>query len=196
MKRNGQQAIDRISGDLGLEERTRQLAGILVGTCDIVDACNGRPREALIAGCVYLAIREHQEPVSLPELAEVVDLDAGDIVRTYQAIVDTLSIKLQPETPVKYVDRYVEELNRKYDSKLGTEVADTARALIHETWGQGFSSGSSPIGIAAGAVYLAADIENKRVTQKEVADVANITPGTVRTNAQTHRARYQEVDWI
>ena len=124
-----QQEIDRMVDALGLEASTGRLAEVLVGTCEVAGACQGRSTEELVAGCVYLAIREEREPVSLSDLGDVVAIRMTDICRAYQDIVDTLEVQLEPESPIKYVDEFVARLNEQFDSKLGEDVAETARAL-------------------------------------------------------------------
>lgn len=188
--------LDRLERALDLDPETRILAEVLVNTCNHVDACKGRSADEVVAGCTYIAIRETREPVSLRDLGDIVAIRMKEVCRAYQDIVEELDVRLEPESPTKYVDEFVSRLNEQFNSQLGEEVETTARELLHASWGEGFSSGSSPIGLAAGAVYLAADIEKKRVTQQEVAEVANVTPGTVRRNAQTQQARYEEVEWI
>lgn len=83
-----------------------------------------------------------------------------------------------PKSPDHYVDGIIAGLNEQYDSNLGDDVESTAWELITEQTG----SGARPISIAAGAVYRAAQIERKRVTQQQVATVAEIDVKTVRRN--------------
>jgi len=191
-----EEEIERMGNALDLTEITKELTDILLQTSDLMDLGNGRSTEAMVSGCMFVAVRELQEPVSLAEISEVTSIHTREIFAAYMDVVTGLNIELQPSQPKKYVPEYVNRLNEEFDSKLHDDVIEVAKEVIDLSHGSGMSSGSSPMGIAAGAVYVAADLENKKVTQAEVAEVAGVTPGTVRTNAQTHRARVEEVDWL
>jgi transcription initiation factor TFIIB len=65
------------------------------------------------------------------------------------------------------------------------EVQARARKILSETTAQGLHSGKSPSGYAAAAIYTAAVLTDTNLTQKEVAEVAQVTDVTIRT-------RYQE----
>ncbi|MCL7418017.1 MAG: transcription initiation factor IIB 3, partial [Halalkalicoccus sp.] len=57
--------------------------------------------------------------------------------------------------------------------------------IIDTTAEKGLLSGKSPTGFAAAAIYAAALLCNEKKTQREVADVAQVTEVTIRN-------RYQE----
>ncbi|RLG78488.1 MAG: transcription initiation factor IIB, partial [Thermoprotei archaeon] len=63
--------------------------------------------------------------------------------------------------------------------KKAIEILDRAKA-------RGLTAGKDPAGLAAAAVYTAAQIYEERRTQKDVAQVAGVTEVTVRN-------RYKEL---
>jgi transcription initiation factor TFIIB len=70
-------------------------------------------------------------------------------------------------------------------SKIGSKVKipiKTERIAI-EILGkakQGVASGKNPMGLAAAALYVASVLDDVKKTQKEIAEVANVTEVTVR----------------
>ncbi|MFB6255299.1 MAG: transcription initiation factor IIB 2, partial [Haloplanus sp.] len=86
----------------------------------------------------------------------------------------------QPADPESYVPRFVSDLD------LPDEVERQARRLVDAAREDGALSGKSPVGIAAAAVYAAALLTNRKVTQSEVSEVANISEVTIRN-------RYKEL---
>jgi transcription initiation factor TFIIB len=86
---------------------------------------------------------------------------------------------MRPVDPKKYVPRFSSEL------ELSEEVQSKANEIIETTAEQGLLSGKSPTGYAAAAIYAASLLCNEKKTQREVADVAQVTEVTIRN-------RYQE----
>lgn len=188
--------IHRIGDSLDLDSSIRQFAWLMSLTCDVADVGRGRSADEMVGGCLFLAVRELQVPIQVSEIGELSQARTKDILRTYMDIMDGLNIHLQPSQPKKFVAKYVFELNEKYESRLPDGTVDLAKEIIEFSDAQGMESGSTPMGVAAGAVYVATEIKNRRVSQQEVADVAGVTPETVRENARAHRTRIEEDDWI
>jgi transcription initiation factor TFIIB len=86
---------------------------------------------------------------------------------------------MRPVDPQKYVPRFCSALD------LGEEVQSKAKEVIEASAAEGFLSGKSPTGYAAAAIYAASLLCNEKKTQREVADVAQVTEVTIRN-------RYQE----
>jgi len=86
---------------------------------------------------------------------------------------------MEPVNPKEYVPRFTSELD------VSEEVKMQANKIIDETAEQGLLSGKSPTGFAAAAIYAASLLCNEKKTQREVADVAQVTEVTIRN-------RYQE----
>jgi len=86
---------------------------------------------------------------------------------------------MEPVDPKRYVPRFCSEL------ELSGEVQTKAKEIISTTAEKGLLSGKSPTGYAAAAIYAASLLCNEKKTQREVADVAQVTEVTIRN-------RYQE----
>jgi transcription initiation factor TFIIB len=52
--------------------------------------------------------------------------------------------------------------------------------IINEARRIGIVAGKDPMGLAAAALYVACVLEQEKKTQKEIAEVANVTEVTVR----------------
>ena len=61
-----------------------------------------------------------------------------------------------------------------------------AEEVVRRATEEGITSGKGPTGVAAAAIYIAANMENQPRTQKEIADVAGVTEVTIRN-------RYKEI---
>jgi transcription initiation factor TFIIB len=74
----------------------------------------------------------------------------------------------------RYFARFASQL------ELPCEVETEARALAEESHELGLTSGRNPSGIAAACLYTAATERDHPLTQQAAADVAGVTPVTLR----------------
>ncbi|EMA65123.1 transcription factor TFIIB cyclin-related protein [Halorubrum aidingense JCM 13560] len=143
------------------------------------DLIRGRSIEGVSTAALYAACRKEGIPRSLEEISDVSRVERKEIGRTYRYISQELGLEMRPVDPKKYVPRFSSELD------LSEEVQSKANEIIETTAEQGLLSGKSPTGFAAAAIYAASLLCNEKKTQREVADVAQVTEVTIRN-------RYQE----
>ncbi|MES3516422.1 MAG: transcription initiation factor IIB [Natronomonas sp.] len=171
--------IDRMSSALGVPRSVREVASVIYRRALDEDLIRGRSIEGVATAALYAACRQEGIPRSLDEVAEVARVEQKEIGRTYRYIAQELSLALEPVDPVQYVPRFCSELG------LSEEVEQKTREIIEVTAEKGMLSGKSPTGYAAAAIYAASLLCNEKKTQREVADVAQVTEVTIRN-------RYQE----
>lgn len=171
--------IDRMSSALDLPEGIREVASVLYRRALNEDLIRGRSIEGVATACLYAGCRQETLPRSLEEIEDVSRVERKEIGRTYRYVSKALGLEMNPVDPKQYVNRYCSEL------ELSEKVKTKAMEIIDETAEMGLLSGKSPTGYAAAAIYAAALICNEKRTQREVADVAQVTEVTIRN-------RYQE----
>lgn len=171
--------IDRMASALGLPDSVREVASVLYRRALNEDLIRGRSIEGVATAALYAACRQEMLPRSLEEIEEVSRVERKEIGRTYRYVSKELGLEMEPVDPTQYVQRYCSEL------ELSETVKTKAMEIIDVTAEQGLLSGKSPTGYAAAAIYAAALLCNEKRTQKEVAEVAQVTEVTIRN-------RYQE----
>ena len=171
--------VDRMASALGVPRSVREVASVIYRRALDEDLIRGRSIEGVSTAALYAACRKEGIPRSLEEISEVSRVDRKEIGRTYRYISQELGLEMRPVDPQKYVPRFSSELG------LGEEVQSKANEIIETTAEQGLLSGKSPTGYAAAAIYAASLLCNEKKTQREVADVAQVTEVTIRN-------RYQE----
>ncbi|AHG03673.1 transcription initiation factor IIB 2 [Halobacterium sp. DL1] len=182
-ERNLKQAlgeIERMSSALGLPDNVRETASVIYRRALNEDLLPGRSIEGVATSALYAAARQANTPRSLDEVANVSRVERDEIARTYRYVVRELGLEVAPTDPASYVPRFCSELD------LPDEVERRARELLTAAEDAGITSGKSPVGLAAAAVYAASLLTNERITQSEVSDVANISEVTIRN-------RYHEI---
>lgn len=171
--------IDRMASALGLPRQIRETASQIYRQALKKDLIRGRSIEGVATASLYAACRIEKVPRSLEELESVARIDKNEIGRTYRYTSQEIGLQIGPVDPKKYVPRFCSELD------LSQGVQEYANKIIDFTSEKGLLSGKSPTGFAAAAIYAAALLRNEKRTQREVAEVADVTEVTIRN-------RYQE----
>jgi transcription initiation factor TFIIB len=171
--------IDRMASALGVPRSVREVASVIYRRTLAEDLIRGRSIEGVATAALYAACRKEGIPRSLDEVSEVARVPQKEIGRTYRYISQELGLELKPVDPKQFVPRFASALD------LTEEVQAKATEIIDVSAEQGLLSGKSPTGFAAAAIYAASLLCNEKKTQREVADVAQVTEVTIRN-------RYQE----
>ncbi len=171
--------INRMASALGVPRPVREVASVVYRQALSEDLVQGRSIEGVATGALYAACRKENIPRSLDEVAEVSRVERVEIGRTYRYMAEELELEMRPVDPRRYLPRFCSELD------LGEDVQQRAVTILDEAAAEGLLSGKSPTGLAGAAIYIAALECNVKRTQKEIADVAQVTKVTIRN-------RYQE----
>ncbi|MDY6819193.1 MAG: transcription initiation factor IIB [Halobacteriales archaeon] len=171
--------MDRMASALGVPRSVREVASVIYRRALKEDLIRGRSIEGVATSCLYAACRQEGIPRSLEEVTEVSRVEKKEIGRTYRYVAQELKLKMEPVDPKEYVPRFASDLD------LGEEVETKANEIIDTSAENGLLSGKSPTGFAAAAIYAASLLCNEKRTQREVAEVAQVTEVTIRN-------RYQE----
>jgi transcription initiation factor TFIIB len=182
-ERNLKQAlgeIDRMASALGLPETIRETASVIYRRALEEDLLPGRSIEGVATATLYAAARQAGTPRSLDEVSRVSRVDRMELTRTYRYVVRELNLEVEPADPRSYVPRFVSDL------PVSDETERRARELLESAREAAITSGKSPVGLAAAAVYAAALLSNEKVTQSAVSEVADVSEVTIRN-------RYKEL---
>jgi transcription initiation factor TFIIB len=138
----------------------------------------GRSISALIAAALYAACRDAETPRTLKDITNAANVSRKDIARCYRIIV---------VDPVHCVARIASNL------EITEKTKRYAVKIIKDAQERKESSGKEPMGFAASALYLSC-VENKvPVTQRDMAEAANVTEVTIRNRCKELRRTNIEV---
>lgn len=165
---------DRMASALGLPQSVREAAAVIYRRALAEDLIRGRSIEGVATAALYAACRQMGVPRSLDEVTPVSRVEQKEIGRTYRYIAQELGLGLEPIDPRQFVPRFASELD------VSEEVQMKANEIIDVSAANGLLSGKSPTGFAAAALYAASLLCNERQTQNEIAEVARVTPVTIR----------------
>ena len=166
--------LDRQSSRLGLPRFVREDAAIIYRSAAKKNLVRGRSIEGMVAASIYTAARHCNLPRTLDEVSEASNINKKQIGKNYRFIARELGIKLRPTSPADYVPRFASVLG------LSGEIESKAINIINQSKEQGLLTGREPTGVAAATLYLASMLLGVRVTQKDVAEIANVSEVTIR----------------
>lgn len=176
--------ITRVSTELGISESTQQTAASLFEQYEQQGDITGNALEVMAVACLYTACKVESVPLNPDDFADVPETAFTRVIllRRVKSIASTLG--LDPRAffdPTQYVDHYCEDLG------LDDEVAERAHEILTIADEAGIGGGKSPTGRAAAAIYNACLDLNRKVTQTEIGNTADVTEVTIRNRYQDQR---------
>jgi len=166
--------IRRIVGALELPESVRDRSCVLFESAQEADLLRGRSLEGFAAAAVYAVCRTAAVSRTRPEIIDVARATEDELAAAYGALNRELGLPTGPIDPREYLARFASELD------LPSEIEHRARELATEGEEAGLVNGRNPCGFAAACLYAAAREREYDLTQRAAADVAAVTPVTVR----------------
>ena len=172
--------LKRIASNLNLPDHVKKAAIRLYINAFKMKLLRGRSINGMVAACLYFACREHKIPRTLQEILEESAISAKNVRRCYRTLIRELNLKVPSTDPISLIPRYVAELG------LDTDVEKMTIKTLQVFISKYSTSGKDPKGLCAGALYLVSKKKNKRVSQKDIANIVGITEVTLRS-------RYKEL---
>jgi transcription initiation factor TFIIB len=166
--------LDRLTDKLHIPNPIKERAAIIYRKALESGLVRGRSIAAIAAASLYAACRLSETPRTLKDLAGATRIRKKDVARCYRLLVRELDLRMPVEDPVKCVSK----IATKVDISMPTQRR--AMDIINEARRKGIVAGKDPMGLAAAALYVACVLEQEKKTQKEIAEVANVTEVTVR----------------
>lgn len=134
----------------------------------------GRSISGMIGSSLYAACRDTAVPRTIKDVALASNIKKKDVARCYRLLVRELELKMPLTDSVQCVARIassigISEKTKRYAIKVLKEAQKTEE-----------SAGKDPMGLAASALYLSCVENGDNVSQRDIADAANVTEVTIR----------------
>ena len=166
--------LKRLSTSLNLTEHARQFATSTYRRCLRKDLIKGRSIEGFVSASIYVACRKERIPRNLTDIARSSKVDRSTIYQSSKKISSELGIKTSYIPPETYIDRFCSEL------ELSQKVCRKAHNITEKGKEEGLINGKSPTGFAAASIYISSKINSENRTQNQIANVADVSPVTLR----------------
>ena len=170
--------IKHIVSNRSLPTSVRDQACSLFRSAQNEDLLRGRSIEGFVAASLYAACRLASISRTIDEITTASQSTRAEFEAAYDALNQELGLPVKPTHPREFLPRYADRLG------LPTAVERRARELVERTETEGILIGRNPSGVAAACLYTAAKERDVGLTQREAANVASVTPVTLRTTYQ------------
>jgi transcription initiation factor TFIIB len=166
--------LERLADKLHIPKSVKDEAALIYRKALDVGLVRGRSISSIVAASIYAACRFTETPRKINEIVKVSSKSRKEITRCYRLIVRNLELKMPIMNPEIYIS--------KIASKVGLDQKTVLRAseIVRQAKNVHALLGKGPAGMAAAALYIASHDNPKKITQKHLADAAEVTEVTVR----------------
>ena len=175
--------IRRIISALSLPQHVRESACSLFRSAQQADLLRGRSIEGFAAAAVYATCRTQSIARSVDEITATARATKAELRAAYDAINQELGLPTGPSSPREYLPRFASTLS------LSEEVTSRALELAEQAETASSTVGRDSTGVAAGCLYAAVYEADLDCTQTAIADVADVSPVTLRKTYQDLKPR-------
>jgi transcription initiation factor TFIIB len=172
--------ITKIANNLNLPKNILETASVIYRKAVKERLIRGRSIQGVTAAAIYLACRQCKLARTLEEIAQASSVNKKEVGRSYRFLVKELDYFVPPLKPSQYITKFSNQLT------MQGKVEEIAHKILVSAKELKLTSGRGPTGIAAAASYIASVLTGERRTQREIAEIAQVTEVTIRN-------RYKEL---
>jgi transcription initiation factor TFIIB len=172
--------ISKIVKSLSLPKNILETASVIYRKAVKERLIRGRSIQGVTAAAIYVACRQCGLARTLDEIAQASNINKKEVGRSYRFLVKELDYFIPPLKPSQYVTKFSNQLT------MQGKVEEIAHKILTAAKELKLTSGRGPTGIAAAASYIASVLTGERKTQREIAEIAQVTEVTIRN-------RYKEL---
>ncbi|MEM1674590.1 MAG: transcription initiation factor IIB [Candidatus Bathyarchaeia archaeon] len=166
--------ITKIANVLSLPKSVLETSSIIYRKIIKKRLMRGRSIQGICAATVYIACRQCGLPRSLDEIASAANISKREVGRCYRFLIKELDLALPPPKANQYISKFSNQLALQGKAE---EIANKILAIASRAR---LTSGKGPVGMAAAASYIASVLIGEKRTQREIAEIANVTEVTIR----------------
>jgi transcription initiation factor TFIIB len=172
--------ISKIANNLNLPKNILETASVIYRKAVKERLIRGRSIQGVTAAAIYVACRQCGVARTLDEIAQASTVNKKEVGRSYRFLIKELDYFIPPLRPSQYITKFSNQLTMQGKvEEIAHKILATAKELK-------LTSGRGPTGIAAAASYIASVLTGERKTQREIAEIAQVTEVTIRN-------RYKEL---
>ena len=172
--------ISKIANNLNLPKNILETASVIYRRAVKEHIIRGRSIQGVASAAIYMACRQCGLARTLEEIAQASGIHKKEVGRNYRFLIKELDYFIPPLKPSQYITKFSSQLTTQGKvEEIAHKILTTARELK-------LTSGRGPTGIAAAASYIASVLIGERRTQREIAEIAQVTEVTIRN-------RYKEL---
>lgn len=182
--------ISKIANNLNLPKNILETASVIYRKAVKERLIRGRSIQGVTAASIYVACRQCGIARTLDEIAQASTVNKKEIGRSYRFLIKELDYFIPPLKPSQYITKFSNQLTMQGKvEEIAHKILATAKKLK-------LTSGRGPTGIAAAASYIASVLTGERKTQREIAEIAQVTEVTIRNRYKELVERLQFIIYL
>jgi transcription initiation factor TFIIB len=163
----------------------------------------GKPLDAVIAACIFIACRQAHVPRTFREICNLTHVSKKTLGQCYKALEQAFNLTpgasahtttLAPSSgPENLLVRYCNHLD------LPPNVQSICGDIIIAARTHGIADGRSPVSIAGGAIYFTCHLLGKVKSARDIGAVAGVSEGTIKLVYRLYYADKEKLvkqEWI
>jgi len=182
--------ISKIANNLNLPKNILETASVIYRKAVKERLIRGRSIQGVTAAAIYVACRQCGLARTLDEISQASTVNKKEVGRSYRFLIKELNYFIPPLKPSQYITKFSNQLTMQGKvEEIAHKILATAKELK-------LTSGRGPTGIAAAASYIASVLTGERKTQREIAEIAQVTEVTIRNRYKELVERLQFVIYL
>ena len=182
--------ISKIANNLNLPKNILETASVIYRKAVKERLIRGRSIQGVTAAAIYVACRQCGVARTLDEIAGASAVNKKEVGRSYRFLIKELNYFIPPLRPSQYITKFSNQLT------MQGKVEEIAHKILAAAKELKLTSGRGPTGIAAAASYIASVLTGERKTQREIAEIAQVTEVTIRNRYKELVERLQFVIYL
>jgi transcription initiation factor TFIIB len=163
----------------------------------------GKPLDAVIAACIFIACRQAHVPRTFREICTLTHVSKKVLGQCYKALEQAFNLSpgashnsnssSAPTGPENLLVRYCNHLD------LPASVQSICSDIIIAARKHGIADGRSPVSIAGGAIWFTCLLLDKKKSVRDISAVAGVSEGTIKLVYRLYYAEKEKLvkqEWI
>ncbi len=182
--------ISKIANNLNLPKNIIETASVIYRKAVKERLIRGRSIQGVTAAAIYVACRQCGLARTLDEISQGSNVNKKEVGRSYRFLIKELNYFIPPLRPSQYITKFSNQLT------MQGKVEEIAHKILITAREMKLTSGRGPTGIAAAASYISSVLTGERKTQREIAEIAQVTEVTIRNRYKELVERLQFIIYL
>ena len=182
--------ISKIANNLNLPKNVLETASIIYRKAVKESLIRGRSIQGVTTAAIYVACRQCGIARTLGDISQSSPVSKKEVARSYRFLIKKLDYFIKPVEPGQFISKLCNQLT------MQGNVEEIAHKILFAATELKLTSGRGPTGIAAAVSYIASILAGERKTQREIAEIAQVTEVTIRNRYKELAERLQFIIYI
>jgi len=163
----------------------------------------GKPLDAVIAACIFIACRQAHVPRTFREICNLTRVQKKTLGQCYKALEQAFNLSpgASAQTTSSSLSNAPENLLVRYCNHLDlpANVQSICSDIIIAARNHGIADGRSPVSIVGGAIYFTCLVLGKNKSVRDISGVAGVTESTIKLVYRLYygaREKLVKQEWI